>query len=125
MTVRGLEAAIESNRHWRVGRGLALLLFCLAPGSVPTARAQSEEHSGRKVIRTHKPDYPVILKSAGISGSVRLSAKVLADGTVASVQILGGNPILAESAAKAVMTWKYASAGSPTNEIVTVEFNTH
>jgi hypothetical protein len=55
---------------------------------------------------------------------VRLNARVLADGTVANVQVLGGNPILADRAAKALMTWKYARAAAPTNEIVTFNFDT-
>jgi TonB family protein len=104
---------------------LALLVFCLALASVPALRAQSEEHSSRKVIQSQKPDYPPVLKILGISGTVRLNAKVLANGTVARVSILGGNPVLAESAAKAVMTWKYAPAASSSNEIVTLDFKVH
>ena len=104
---------------------LALLVFCLALGSVPAVRAQSGEHSSRKVIRTQRPDYPAILKDAGIGGVVRLNARVLANGTVAYVDILGGNPILAESAVKTVMKWKYAPAASPSNESVTFNFSAH
>ena len=55
----------------------------------------------------------------GIGGTVRLNAKVLANGTVADVQIMGGNPILADSAAKAVKTWKYAAAASSSTETLT------
>lgn len=54
---------------------------------------------------------------------VRLNAKVRADGTVLHVGILGGNPILAESAAKAVMNWKFVPAHSTTNEVVSLDFN--
>jgi TonB family protein len=111
-----------SNNKWK-RLTLAMLVFCLALGSVPAVRAQSEERSGRKVIRTQKPDYPAVLKSKGIGGIVRLRARVLANGTVANIDVLGGSPILAESAAKAVMTWKYAPAASSSNEIVTLDFN--
>ena len=104
---------------------LALLVFGLALGSVPAVRAQSEQHSSRKVMRTQKPDYPAVLKSKGIGGTVRLNARVLANGTVANIDVLGGNPILAESAVKAVMKWKYAPAASPSNETVTFNFNAH
>jgi TonB family protein len=104
---------------------LALLLFCLAINSVPAVRAQPDAHPNRKVIQSQKADYPRLLKVLGIGGIVRLNAKVLANGTVAQVSILGGNPILAESAAQAVMTWKYAAAALPSNEVVTIEFNAH
>jgi TonB family protein len=104
---------------------LTLLAFCLALGSIPQAQTQStqsEEHSSRKVLWTETPEYPIILKSKGIGGAVRLKATVLANGTVVHVGILGGNSILAESAVKAVMNWKYAPAPSSTNQIVTFNF---
>jgi TonB family protein len=107
---------------------LTLLAFCMALGSIPQAQTQStqsEEHSSRKVLWTEEPEYPVILESKGIGGLVRLKATVLANGTVARVGILGGNPILAESAVKAVMNWKYAPAPSSTNQIVTFNFKAH
>jgi TonB family protein len=102
---------------------LALAVFCLALGLVPMLRAQAVEHASRKVIRSQKPDYPTILKNSRIGGTVRLNANVLANGTVANVQVLGGNPILAESAVKAVMKWKYAPGASASNEIITFDFN--
>jgi TonB family protein len=101
----------------------ALLVFCLALGSVFALRAQSGEQSGRKVIRSEKPDYPAVLKNARIGGVIRLRATVLANGTVANIEILGGSPVLAESAVKSVMKWKYAPAAARSNEIVTVEFS--
>jgi TonB family protein len=104
---------------------LTALAFCLALGSVPTAKAQSEEHANRKVIHSQKPEYPAVLKVLGIGGTVRLNVKVLANGSVADVQILGGNPVLADSAVKAVKTWKYAAAASSSNETLTLEFNPH
>ena len=104
---------------------LALLVFCLALASVPPVQAQSGEHSSRRVMRNANPNYPEVLKSKGIGGIVRLNAMVLANGTVANVEILGGNPILAASAVNAVMKWKYARAPSASNEIVTFEFNPH
>src|ERR1700726_1056597 len=68
---------------------LMLAVFCLTPGLVPMLRAQSVEHSSRKVIRSQKPDYPAILKNSRIGGTVRLNASVLANGTVANVQVPG------------------------------------
>ena len=104
---------------------LLVLALCLALGLVLVARAQSEEHANRRLIHSQKPEYPTVLKALGIGGTVRLNVKVLANGSVADVHILGGNPVLAESAAKAVKTWKYAAAASPSNEILTLEFAPH
>jgi TonB family protein len=92
---------------------------------IPNLFAQNKLKPGREVIHTVKPDYPAIVKNARIGGTVRLNAVVLPNGTVARVQIVGGNPILAESTAKAVMNWKYAPASSQTSEEVLVVFNSN
>lgn len=102
-----------------------LLALFLALGSVLSLQAQSEDHSTRKITHEQKPNYPEILKVLSIGGKVRLKVKVLANGTVANAEILGGNPILAESAVKAVMAWKYAPASSTTFEIATFDFSSH
>jgi len=47
---------------------------------------------------------------------------VLASGDVAKVEIVGGNPIFAESATKAVLKWKYVPAASQTKEEVQINF---
>src|SRR5262249_14144938 len=92
------------------------LLLRTAASLTPNLSAQKSEKSGRKVISSVKPEYPAALQHAQIGGLVRLTATVQANGNVAKVEIRGGNPILAESAVAAVMKWKYAPAGSETNE---------
>lgn len=87
--------------------------------------AQKPQKTGRAVITTVKPEYPVTLQHAQIGGLVRLSATVLPDGTVSKVQIRGGNPILAESAVAAVMKWKYAPGPVETSEEVSLSFTPH
>jgi TonB family protein len=101
--------------------GLTLLLL-LAPVPPSTAQIARVERPSRKIVRTSEPDYPKIVKHAHIGGSVRLNVTVLASGDVAKVEILGGNPIFAESATKAVLKWKYAPATSQTKEEVQINF---
>ena len=100
------------------------LLFCLNLVS-PTLPAQTAIKSGRKVITETTPDYPAYLKTIHIEGQVRLDVIVSANGTVTKVQIRGGNPILAENAAKAVMKWKYIPAEKETVEEVKFNFSSH
>jgi TonB family protein len=104
---------------------LVLLVCILALGSASSLLAQSEERPGRKLLQSQKPEYPTILKLLAIGGIVRLNVKVLANGTVARVTVLGGNPVLAESGVKAVMTWKYAPAAGVSNETVILDFKGH
>jgi len=102
-----------------------LMLALFTTGLAPCLPAQSSAKAGRKILVTVKPDYPQTLKTAQIGGLVRLSATVLPNGTVAKVEIRGGNPILAESAVTAVMRWKYAPAPSETNEEISLSFSPH
>jgi TonB family protein len=75
------------------------------------------------VLASTKPQYPEPLKLARIGGVVRLRATVLPNGTVSNVGILGGNPILAESAVAAIKKWKFAPASLQTVEDINVNFD--
>ena len=101
--------------------GLALLVL-MAPVSPSNAQVAQVDRSKRKVVRTSEPDYPTIVKNAHIGGSVRLNVTVLANGDVAKVDILGGNPIFVASAINAVRKWKYAPAASQTKEEIQINF---
>jgi TonB family protein len=108
------------NQH-KYPRGLfccLLLIFsCLSPGYA--------QDPGRKVLKKVAPQYPFILKSKGIGGTVRLKVFIKPDGSVKDTTVLGGNPILAESAQKAVAQWKFSSGGAETTMEVAVVFDPH
>jgi TonB family protein len=103
---------------------LALLLGIIL-SLAPSVLAQSSEKPVRKVISTVKPGYPQTLKDLHIEGLVRLKVTVLPNGSVANIQVIGGNPILVENAIKAVKNWKYAPAPSQTEEPVVLNFFDH
>ena len=99
----------------------ALLLAGLLLGAA-TAQAQD---AGRKIVKKVIAQYPAILKSKGIGGIVRLKAFIKPDGSVRDTEVIGGNPILAESAQKAVLQWKFTPASSETTMEVSVVFDPH
>jgi TonB family protein len=96
---------------------LALLLVCLGP-------AQAQDNM-RKLLKKAPVPYPSILKSKGIGGTVRLKVFVKPDGTVRDTEVIGGNPILAESAQKSVMQWKFSPSSSETAMEISVVFDPH
>jgi TonB family protein len=106
----------------RLSFAILPLALCLAAAFVPISLAQKAD---RKVIVTVKPEYPELLRHAQVGGVVRLKATVLANGAVTNVEILGGNPILAERAVTAVKSWKYAPAPDKTIEEISLSFNPH
>ena len=92
-----------------------------------SASSQTHDHSGadRKVITRVEPDYPETLKRLYIGGVVRVEVVVTAAGTVEGTQLLGGNPILGQSAMKAIKQWKFAPAGSKATFVVPLTFDPH
>jgi len=89
------------------------------------SHAQTHERGERRVVTRIEPDYPETLKRLYIGGAVRVETVVAPDGTVESTKLLGGNPILGQSAIKAIKKWKYAPAGGKETLVVKLEFNPH
>jgi TonB family protein len=120
-----LLSEFKKSNPARLASATLLLALSLATAFVPASLAQKAPKSDRKVIVITKPDYPDILRRAQVGGVVRLRAIVLPNGVVTNVEILGGNPILAENAAAAVKKWKYAPAATQTTEDVSLSFSPH
>jgi TonB family protein len=77
-----------------------------------------ESNVERTVLVRVEAEYPKELQQRGIEGMVRLAVKVSPKGSVDSVQVIGGNPVLADAAVKAVKQWVYSpSAGTSTIEV--------
>ena len=79
----------------------------------------------RKLITRVEPDYPDTLKQLNIGGTVRLRISISAKGNVENAVLLGGNPILGESAAIAVKQWIYAPSRSLTVAEISIVFGDH
>jgi TonB family protein len=104
--------------------GMLLMLLSL---SVMPLASQTRDQSAaeRKVITRVEPDYPETLKRLYVGGVVRVEVVVTPNGAVESAKLLGGNPILGQSAMKAVKQWRYAPAGSKETLAVKLEFDPH
>jgi|HubBroStandDraft_2_1064218.scaffolds.fasta_scaffold73588_3 TonB family protein len=106
-------AMIKREKRTRCAPILGCLVLALMP--VAPGRAQDSE---RKIVKKVEAQYPAILKRRGIGGTVRLKVAVHADGSVKDVDVLGGNPALADSAEKAVRQWKFAPGNDSTITVV-------
>jgi TonB family protein len=58
-----------------------------------------------------------------LEGIVKLDALVAPDGTVKTVQIKAGHPILVQAAANAVRRWRWEPAAHDSHEVVEVKFS--
>jgi TonB family protein len=121
----------ESKTRWR-GSWIRLLLMLVAVSvcgvfhAAPAAAQTYEQVGGdRKVVSRVEAEYPDALKRLYIGGVVRVEVVVAPGGSVRTIKLLGGNPILGQSTMKAIKLWRYAPAASEETLVVKVEFDPH
>jgi periplasmic protein TonB len=59
------------------------------------------------LIHRVEPIYPVLARQLGRPGRVDLHAMIATDGTIQSLQAVGGDPLFFQSAMEAVGQWRY------------------
>src|SRR5438105_9721011 len=75
-----------------------------------------------RVVHREEPEYPQMARKLNLHGVVKLKIWINPDGAVRRVEYIGGHPVLAEAALKAVKTWKYQPAAQETTVVVEVRF---
>lgn len=106
-------------------RYLLVLFLLLSSCFVPLGTAQSQPSSTevRKVVSKHLPTYPEIAKRMNIAGTVKVIATVAPDGTVKSVQPMGGSPLLIQAAQDAVYKWRFVPASAESKVPIELKFD--
>jgi protein TonB len=59
------------------------------------------------LVSQAKPEYPMIAKTAHVSGTIVLHAIIAKDGSIQELQYVSGPPLLMKSAMDAVKQWRY------------------
>lgn len=90
--------------------------------SVPGFAGAQEQEAIRKITRKVTPVYPAIAKQARMTGAVKLTLVVAADGTVKSVKTTGGNPLFVVAAEDAVKRWQFEAAKKESTESIVIKF---
>jgi TonB family protein len=95
-----------------------------ATEGVKTLEVMSEGNRAERALLTRvEPKYPEALVPLHLSGTVRLAVTISPRGSVENIQVLGGNPFMAQSAIAAVKQWVYASGRSRTKAVVSIPFD--
>lgn len=103
-------------RIWIVAIGLFAGM-----GMLP-ATAQTRGTPDRKIINKVAPVYPELAKRMNISGTVKVEVVIRSNGSVKSTRIVGGNPVLLDSAKEAVLKWTFSPGPEETTGVVEVSF---
>jgi TonB family protein len=93
-----------------------LLAVALLVGSAVAADQE------RKIVHREDPEYPVVAAKMNLHGTVKLRIWISPGGTVRRLEYIGGHPLLAESALKAVKNWTYEPHGKESSAVVELKF---
>lgn len=100
----------------------------LCSGSVAAQENQRVRVGGdvqqAKLVKNTRPIYPVLARRARIEGTVKLQAVISKEGSVESIEVVSGHPVLAQAAKDAVKQWRYKPTllnGEPAEIVTTIE----
>ena len=80
------------------------------------------DSTDRKIVYQENPDYPAIAAQMNLHGTVKLKIWINSDGSVRRLEYVGGHPLLAQAALKAVKEWKYEPGPKETTAQVELKF---
>ncbi|MGB8540098.1 MAG: energy transducer TonB [Candidatus Acidiferrales bacterium] len=124
------ELSLREGAVMRSRASIAVLILAIflieSSASIHKTRAQenSAEAARRKVRTRVVPEYPPLAKQMNVSGKVKVEVTVAADGHVLTTKVIGGSPLLINSALEALKKWRFEPAPKDTVEMVEFEFNT-
>ncbi len=113
-----------THKLWTATLGLTVILGgSLVWVQRSAAQAQQEEMGPKRKVKYRvTPAYPDLAHHMNVSGKVRIQVVIKADGRIKSTHVLGGHPLLAQSAIDALKEWRFEPASTDTTEIIEFEF---
>ena len=76
----------------------------------------------RPILTKVIPRYPDLARPMRLAGTVKLTVTVASNGSVTSVQAVGGHPLLLKAAEDAIYRWKWAPASADSQESIELRF---
>lgn len=80
------------------------------------------DQTNRKVVYREEPEYPNIAAKMNLHGTVKIKIWISSDGQVRRLEYIGGHPLLAEAALKALKNWKYQPGAKESTSEVDIKF---
>lgn len=78
-----------------------------ATGAERATLEGAEDNSTKRLIHRVEPVYPPEARAQQIQGAVTLDVQIGGEGTVHNIEVVEGNPVLADAAVQAVRQWRY------------------
>ncbi len=114
--------SFRSVRSWAAA-GLTALAMAVSVGTqfLP-APAYAQEQLSRRVKTKVAPVYPALARQLNVTGTVKVLVVVAPNGTIKQSKVVGGNPVLVNSALDALKKWKFETANEESTGTVEFKF---
>lgn len=112
----------------RVAASLLTVLCWMVVGSavVRPVTAAAEDHEEQALTRKVKnkvaPTYPDVARRMSIAGTVKVLVIVAPNGSIKSTKVVGGHPLLVNSALEALKRWRFEPGPDENTGIVEFKF---
>jgi len=111
--------SFRRSSFWFASMTILCALFIIPSYS----QSQPETASKRRLVERPSPVYPTLARAIALGGTVRVEAIVSPDGSVKTVDVKGGHPVLVQAAVSAVRKWRWEQASHESREPVEVRFS--
>ncbi len=101
---------------------VTLIVTGVALSPMAFAQNKSGDTIKRKVRSRIVPEMPLLAKEKNVRGKVKIEATIAADGHVTGTKIIGGSPLLVDSAVAALKKWRFDAAAKDSTEIIEFDF---
>ena len=103
---------------------LGLILTAMALVTAPArCFAQESGEAPRKITTRVNPQYPALARTMKLGGTVKMTISVAPNGSPKQIEPKGGNPVLIQSAERAIREWKWEPASHATSEEIELHFD--
>ena len=104
----------------------AVLAVVTIVGAVCLSHAGAQTSQSDEINRRAKnkvpPLYPELARKMNISGTVKIEVTVATNGTVKEARVVGGHPVLANSALDAAKKWRFEPAPAESTGVIEFKF---
>ena len=108
----------------RIAAVMLAVVSIVAGFSSSQARAQASQNDemSRRAKNKVQPFYPELARKMNIAGTVKIEVTVAPNGNVKEARIVGGHPVLANSALDAAKKWRFEPAAAESTGVIEFKF---
>lgn len=102
---------------------IALVVLCTAALVLSRPVLAQQTKVPRQILTKVIPRYPDLARPLRLEGTAKVTVTVAPNGSVRSVQPVGGHPLLLKAAEDAIYKWKWSSASEESQELIELRFH--